>query len=53
MAEAYVLHHSRQNAPIETQCCLHTRDEFHPAERSDTAVGLTQALGIRSKGHKR
>ncbi len=30
-----------------------TTDEFHPAERSNTAVGLTHALGIRSKGRKR
>jgi hypothetical protein len=28
-------------------------DEFHPAEQSHTAVGLTHALGIWSKGHKR
>ena len=30
-----------------------TTDEFHPDERSNTAVGLTHALGIRSKGRKR
>ena len=42
-----------ETSECEMQCRLHTRDEFHPAERSDAAMGFTHALEIRSKGHKR